>query len=131
MKSQCESIELSLAHTPDADDAFMLYALTIEKVFSSKLKFNHIIKPIQELNIDAMSGIHDVSALSLGAFPYVSHLYSILPCGACMGQEYGPMLLARKPLSRQELLSTKVAIPGKLTTAYLALRLYIPELDIS
>jgi 1,4-dihydroxy-6-naphthoate synthase len=122
-------IELSYSHTPDADDAFMLYALTNGKLSSSSIEIVDIVKPMQELNRDALEGLHDISALSCGMYPHVSQLYTLLRTGVCMGFGYGPTIMSNRPLTRAELSNTKIAVPGSLTTAYLVLRLFDPNIE--
>lgn len=123
------SLKLSYGHTPDADDAFMLYALTEGLVSSPTIKIVDIVKPMQDLNRDALESVHDISALSCGTYPHVCRTYSLLRAGVCMGHGYGPTIMSSRLLSRNELRSAKIAIPGKLTTAYLMLRLFDPELE--
>jgi 1,4-dihydroxy-6-naphthoate synthase len=122
-------IELTYGHTPDADDAFMLYALTNGKLSSSSIKIVDIVKPMQELNRDALEGMHDISALSCGMYPHVSQTYTLLRTGVCMGFGYGPTIMSSHPLTRAELNQAKIAVPGSLTTACLVLRLFDPSIE--
>lgn len=122
--------EITVAHSPDSDDAFMFYAIAADKVGIPGLKVNQVLKDIQSLNRDAMAGTYEVSAISFAAYPEVADRYALMPCGASMGQKYGPMIVAAEQLDRKGLRKAKLAIPGKLTTAYLALRLYEPELQV-
>ncbi len=122
--------EITVAHSPDSDDAFMFYALAKDKLGIPGVKINQVLKDIQSLNQDAMKGTYEVSAISFAAYPLVADRYSLMPCGASMGYKYGPMIVAREPLSREDLKGKKVAIPGKLTTAYLVMQLYHPGLDV-
>ncbi len=122
--------EITVAHSPDSDDAFMFYALAKDKLNTGGLKINQALKDIQSLNVDAINGVYEVSAISFAAYPQVADRYALMPCGASMGYKYGPMVIARKPLTREELKNTTVAIPGLLTTAYLVLRLWEPELNV-
>jgi 1,4-dihydroxy-6-naphthoate synthase len=122
-------IELTYAHTPDADDAFMLYALNNGRLSSSKIEIIDIVKPLQELNRDALECMHDISALSCGMYPHVSETYSLLCTGICMGFGYGPTIMSNHPLTRDELSGAKIAVPGSHTTAYLMLRLFDPEIE--
>lgn len=122
--------EITVAHSPDSDDAFMFYALAKDKLGLPGVKINQVLKDIQSLNQDAMKGTYEVSAISFAAYPLVADRYSLMPCGASMGYKYGPMIVAREPLSREDLKGKKVAIPGKLTTAYLVMQLYQPGLDV-
>ena len=118
--------EIRIAHSPDSDDAFMFYGLASEKVDSGDLKFIHILKDIETLNRSALQGEYEVTAISIHAYPYVADKYILLPTGASMGDNYGPILVANRPLQSDDLLSVTVAVPGLMTSAYLALRLYQP-----
>jgi len=121
---------INFGHTPDADDAFMWFALTTEKLTVPGLKINHLLKSMQELNVDAQSGLHEISAISFGAYAQIAHLYDLLPCGGCLGFGYGPMLLSNRPMSMGELAKSPVAVPGMLTTATFTLKLFAPELQL-
>ncbi len=116
--------EVTVAHSPDSDDAFMFYALAKDILDTGGLKVNQVLKDIQSLNKDAMTGLYEVSAISFAAYPFVSDKYSLMPCGASMGSNYGPIVVSKKPMNPAQLSSARIAIPGKLTTAYLALRLF-------
>jgi 1,4-dihydroxy-6-naphthoate synthase len=115
---------ITIAHSPDSDDAFMFYALAANKLDTRGFKVNQVLKDIQSLNVDAINGVYEVSAISFAAYPEVCDKYALMPCGASMGFNYGPMVVAREPLSREQLTQVKLAIPGKLTTAFLTLRLW-------
>jgi 1,4-dihydroxy-6-naphthoate synthase len=121
---------INFGHTPDADDAFMWFALTTEKLTLPDLKIKHLLKSMQELNVDAQSGLYEISAISFGAYAQVAHLYDLLPCGGCLGFGYGPMLLSNRAMSVDELAKAPVAVPGMLTTATFALKLFAPELQL-
>ncbi len=121
--------EITIAHSPDSDDAFMFYALAHEKLDTRGVKVNQVLKDIQSLNHDAINGRYEVSAISFAAYPLVCDRYALMPCGASMGYKYGPVVVSRRKLSREELRRTRVAIPGLLTTAWLALQLYEPGLE--
>jgi 1,4-dihydroxy-6-naphthoate synthase len=121
--------EITVAHSPDSDDAFMFYALAKEKLDTRGLTIHQVLKDIQSLNQDAIAGKYEVSAISFAAYPYVKDRYTLMPCGASMGDKYGPIVVSKKPMSKEDLTNARIAIPGKLTTAYLALRLYHPELN--
>ncbi len=121
---------ITVAHSPDSDDAFMFYAIAKDKLSIPGLTIKQVLKDIQTLNHDAMKGTYEVSAISFAAYPLVAERYAMLPCGASMGNKYGPLLVARHAMTREQLRQAKIAIPGKLTTAYLALRLYEPELQV-
>jgi 1,4-dihydroxy-6-naphthoate synthase len=126
--------KVTLGHSPDPDDAFMFYGLAKGLVDSGEFEFEHILQDIQTLNERATRGELDVSAISIHAYAYVSGQYALLPSGASMGDGYGPMLVAKKPLSRAEVCRSKIAIPGKMTSAFLALQLWAEkpgsELDL-
>ena len=124
-----QTIELTLAHSPDSDDAFMFYALATKKIPTEPLKFTHTLEDIQSLNAKAQRGVFDVTAISFHAYTYVAEQYILLPSGASFGDRYGPMIVARGSLSASELKKKRVAVPGKMTTAYLTLMLYEPEVE--
>ena len=116
---------LSIGHSPDADDAFMFYGLASERVTINGFRIDHVMEDIETLNRRARSGELDVTAISAAAYPEVAHLYRIMSCGASVGRNYGPIVLARKPFSISELAGRSIAVPGAQTTAYLLLRLYV------
>ncbi len=118
---------IRIAHSPDSDDAFMFYALAKEKIDTQGLTFEHILKDIQTLNEEALTGTYEVSAISIHAYPKVADRYILLPTGSSMGDRYGPMIVSKKPLTRDDLKKLTIAVPGEMTTAYLALKLYLPE----
>ncbi len=122
-------LKISLAHSPDSDDAFMFYGLARGKVDSGDLEIEHNLTDIETLNRQAREGVHEVTAISFHAYPYVSDRYALMPCGGSIGDGYGPLLVAREPLDERDLGSRTVAVPGTLTTAYLALRLYAPGVE--
>lgn len=119
-------MKISLAHSPDSDDAFMFYGLARGKVDSGDLEVLHTLTDIETLNRHAMEGRHEVTAISFHAYPYVADKYALMPCGGSIGDGYGPLLVAREPLEPRALGDATVAVPGTLTTAYLALRLFAP-----
>jgi 1,4-dihydroxy-6-naphthoate synthase len=121
--------EISIAHSPDSDDAFMFYGLATNKIRVPGLKFTHTLTDIETLNRKAMQGVYDVSAISFHAYPYVQDKYALMSCGGSVGEQYGPMVVASRPVGLDELPRLKVAIPGKLTTAYLALKLFSPKIE--
>ncbi|MGH9430798.1 MAG: menaquinone biosynthesis family protein [Terriglobia bacterium] len=121
--------ELKLAHSPDSDDAFMFYALATRKISTGELKFTHVLEDIQSLNQNALQGVYDISAISFFAYPFLADQYMLLPCGASFGERYGPMIVSKSPIATGNLKHRRVAVPGKLTTAYLTLLLYEPEVD--
>ena len=116
---------LTLGHSPDPDDAFMFYALAKELIPTRGFHFDHVLQDIQTLNERATRGELDVTAVSIHAYAYVSDKYALLPSGASMGDGYGPMLVARQKFSRTELAGKKIAVPGTMTSAFLALQLWL------
>lgn len=119
--------EIKVAHSPDSDDAFMFYALAKDKLDTGNLKFSHVLRDIETLNRVAFQGEYDVTAVSFHAYAYLADKYVLLPSGASMGDHYGPMVIARKPLTIEELKDQTIAIPGTMTTAFLVLKLLVPE----
>ena len=115
---------ITVAHSPDSDDAFMFYGLATNKLETDGLRFEHTLKDIQSLNEAAKKGKYDVTAISFHAYAYVADKYVLLPHGASIGDNYGPILVSKEPRTADEIGSMKIAIPGKLTSAYLALRIY-------
>ena len=123
------TVELKLAHSPDSDDAFMFYALATRKISSRDLSFTHVLEDIESLNRKALEGIYDVTAISFHAYAYLADKYVFLPSGASFGERYGPIVVSRARVGSGSLKGKRVAIPGKMTTAYLALQLYEPGVD--
>ena len=121
--------EFTIAHSPDADDAFMFYALATHKIESDLLEFKHVLKDIQSLNQDARVGRYDMTAISYHAYPYVADRYVLTAAGSSVGDGYGPIVVASRELGPNELAGKKVAVPGLLTTAFLALKLYEPDIE--
>jgi 1,4-dihydroxy-6-naphthoate synthase len=117
---------ITVAHSPDSDDAFMFYGLAKGKVATDGLEVSHVLKDIQALNEDARAGRYEVTAISFHAYPYVADKYALMPCGGSIGDGYGPLLVAREPLSLADVAGRLVAVPGTLTSAYLALKLLAP-----
>lgn len=115
---------ITVAHSPDSDDAFMFYGLATNKIETDGLKFEHTLKDIQTLNEDAQKGVFDVTAISFHAYAYVSDKYILLPHGASIGDNYGPIVVSKEPRDASEIGSMKIAVPGEMTSAYLALRIY-------
>src|SRR5437899_514853 len=116
---------VTLGHSPDPDDAFMFYALAKKLIPTTGFKFEHILQDIQTLNERATRGELDVSAISIHAYAYVSDQYALLPSGASMGDGYGPMLVAKNPLTKAEIAQRRIAVPGRITSAFLALQLWL------
>ena len=115
--------EITLGHSPDPDDAFMFYALADKKIDTGGLTFKHVIQDIETLNRRAMNAELDVTAVSIHAYAYVLDQYALLTSGASMGDNYGPLVVSRTPMTVGDLDRTTIAVPGLMTTAYLALRL--------
>src|SRR5438132_189653 len=116
---------LTLGHSPDPDDAFMFYALARELIPTNGFKFEHILQDIQTLNERATRGELDLTAISFHAYAHVSDKYALLPAGASMGDGYGPLLVARQKFSKDEIACKKLAVPGTMTSAFLALQLWL------
>jgi len=123
--------DISIAHSPDSDDAFMFYGLATGKVQVPGLRFSHTLTDIQTLNQKAMeeNGVYDVTAISFHAYPYIQNRYQLMTSGGSVGDGYGPMIVAARAFSPDEVKQLTVAIPGKLTTAYLALKLFAPGVE--
>jgi 1,4-dihydroxy-6-naphthoate synthase len=117
---------LSLAHSPDSDDAFMFYGLASGKVDSGEVELQHVLCDIETLNRAAREGRHDVTAISFHAYPSVAGTYALMPCGGSIGDGYGPLVVSREALEPGDIARQEVAVPGLLTSAYLALRLFAP-----
>jgi 1,4-dihydroxy-6-naphthoate synthase len=120
---------ISIAHSPDSDDAFMFYGLATNKVRVPGLKFTHTLCDIETLNRKAMEGVYDVTAISFHAYPYIQEKYALMSCGGSVGDGYGPMVVGARALSIAEIKTRRIAVPGKLTTAYLALKLFAPQIE--
>jgi 1,4-dihydroxy-6-naphthoate synthase len=120
---------ISIAHSPDSDDAFMFYGLATNKVRVPGLKFTHTLCDIETLNRKAMEGVYDVTAISFHAYPYIQEKYALMSCGGSVGDGYGPMVVAAKALSIAEIKTRRIAVPGTMTTAYLALKLFAPQIE--
>ncbi len=124
-----ETRTITVAHSPDSDDAFMFYALANDKIDTGELQFTHVLEDIQTLNEKAIRGVYDVTAISFHAYAYIADKYALLPHGASIGDNYGPIVVAREPLKAEDLSRMKVAVPGLLTSAFLALRIFNPEFE--
>jgi 1,4-dihydroxy-6-naphthoate synthase len=122
--------EISIAHSPDSDDAFMFYGLATGNVETYGIKVNQVMKDIQTLNVEARQGTYEVTAISFAAYPEIRNKYALMPTGSSMGQKYGPMVVAKKKLSLSDLRNTTIAIPGKQTSAYMTLRLVEANLNV-
>lgn len=122
-------VEIVSAHSPDSDDAFMFYALATKKVRSPKVSFRHVLEDIETLNRKAMEGRYELSAISYHAYPYVADKYVLMASGSSIGDGYGPMIISSRPMEPEELKGKRIAIPGTLTTACLAFKLYQPDFE--
>jgi 1,4-dihydroxy-6-naphthoate synthase len=125
--------QITVAHSPDSDDAFMHYALAEGKIDAGDIEFNHVLQDIETLNHAAATGKYEVTALSIHAYAQLTDKYALLNHGASMGEAgasgYGPRLIAREPLTPEQVKTKKIAIPGVLTSAYLALKLWAPQVE--
>ncbi len=120
---------ITVAHSPDSDDAFMFYALATNKVRAPGLTFKHTLCDIETLNQAARQGVYDLTAISFHAYPYIQEHYALLSSGGSVGEGYGPMIVAPRPISLERIPRVRMAVPGKLTTAYLALQLFAPGIE--
>src|SRR3954467_9524473 len=120
---------ITVAHSPDSDDAFMFYGLATHKLETDGLKFDHTLKDIQTLNEDAKKGVFDVTAVSFHAYAYIADKYALLPHGASIGDKYGPIVVTREQYKPEDIPNLKIAIPGEMTSAFLALRIYNPDFE--
>ena len=122
--------EIKIAHSPDSDDAFMFYGLATNKIRVPGLKFTHVLCDIETLNKKALDeAYYDVTAISFHAYPYLQDRYALMPSGGSVGEGYGPMIVSPKAYSIEEVKKLKIAVPGELTTAYLALKLFAPAVE--
>jgi 1,4-dihydroxy-6-naphthoate synthase len=124
--------EITIAHSPDSDDAFMFYGLATNKVRVPGFKFTHSLTDIETLNQKAIrEAFYDVTAISFHAYPYLQDNYALMACGGSVGEGYGPMIVASRPFTLDNIRRVRIAVPGTLTTAYLALKLFAPEIETS
>jgi 1,4-dihydroxy-6-naphthoate synthase len=119
--------EITVAHSPDSDDAFMFYGMATNKIRVPGVKFAHTLCDIETLNRKAMDGFYDITAISFHAYPYIQDEYAIMPSGGSVGEGYGPMIVAARNIPLGEITSCKIAVPGTMTTAYLTLKLFAPD----
>jgi len=119
--------EIKVAHSPDSDDAFMFYGMATNKVRVPGVKFTHTLCDIETLNRKALEGFYDITAVSFHAYPYIQDNYALMPSGGSVGEGYGPMIVASRSLSPEDVHKVKIAVPGTMTTAYLALKLFAPD----
>lgn len=129
MTTDTERKTITLAHSPDSDDAFMFYGLATNKIDTGGLHFQHLLKDIQTLNEEATRGTYDVTAISFHAYAYVADKYALLPHGASIGDNYGPIVVSREPATAADIPKLKIAIPGKMTSAFLALRIFNSDFE--
>lgn len=127
MATTTERSTITVAHSPDSDDAFMFYGLATNKIDTGNLEFKHLLKDIQTLNEEAMRGTYDVTAISFHAYAYIADKYALLPHGASIGDNYGPIVVSKGRFAAENIGRLKIAIPGKLTSAFLALRIFNSE----
>ena len=121
--------EITVAHSPDSDDAFMFYGLATHKVRTPGLRFTHTLCDIETLNQKGREGVYDVTAISFHAYPYVQDKYALMSCGGSVGEGYGPMIVSPRAFTMDEIKTRRIAVPGTLTTAYLALQLFAPGIQ--
>jgi 1,4-dihydroxy-6-naphthoate synthase len=125
-----EDLEINIAHSPDSDDAFMFYGLATNKIRVPGYRFNHTLTDIETLNHRAITdAFYDVTAISFHAYPYVQEKYAIMACGGSMGDGYGPMIIASKKYTLDEVKKLRIAVPGVLTSAFLTLKLVAPDVE--
>jgi len=127
MTTATQQQTISLAHSPDSDDAFMFYGLATHKIDTGDLEFTHVLKDIQTLNEEARKGTYDVTAISFHAYAYIADKYALLPHGASIGDNYGPILVSTEELDPSDISRITIAVPGTLTSAFLALSIHTPN----
>ena len=128
-KTEKETVEIKLAHSPDSDDAFMFYALATHKLPTPGYKYTHVLSDIQTLNEAALTETYDVTAVSFAAYPSLRDKYVLLDCGASFGENYGPIVASSKPMKKEDLAGRRIGVPGLKTTAYLTLKLFEPNFE--
>ena len=128
-KQETDGRLMRLGHSPDSDDAFMFYGLAEHKVPTEGFRFEHVLRDIQTLNEWAREGRLEITAISVHAYAYVADKYAILTHGASMGDNYGPMVVTREPAIAEDLRGKRIAVPGTMTSAYLALRLFLGDFE--
>jgi len=122
-------LQIVCAHSPDSDDAYMFYGLATKKIRSRLVTFRHMLEEIESLNRKAQQGNYELTAISYHAYPYVADKYVLMASGSSVGDGYGPLLVSARPLGPDEVKGKKVAVPGQLTTAFLALKLFEPDIE--
>jgi 1,4-dihydroxy-6-naphthoate synthase len=128
-KTEKETVEIKLAHSPDSDDAFMFYALATHKLATPGYKYTHVLSDIQTLNEAALTETYDVTAVSFAAYPSLRDKYVLLDCGASFGENYGPIVVSSKSMKKEDLAGKRIGVPGLKTTAYLTLKLFEPNFE--
>lgn len=121
--------DIVCAHSPDSDDAFMFYGLATRKIRSRQVNIKHVLEDIESLNRKALDGAYELTAISYHAYPYVADKYVLMASGSSVGDGYGPMVIATKPMAPEDLKGKRIAVPGKMTTAYLTLKLFEPDFE--
>ena len=121
--------QIRIGHSPDSDDAFMFYALANGLIPTDGFEIVQVAEDIESLNKRAVNGELEVTAISVHAYAYVANHYALMPCGASIGDKYGPLVVSKEPMQREDLAGKRIAIPGEMTTAYLTLRLCQPDFD--
>ena len=129
INSSADTRPITVAHSPDSDDAFMFYGLATNKVRTPGLRFTHTLCDIETLNQKAREGVYDVTAISFHAYPYIQDKYVLMSCGGSVGEGYGPMIVSTRPFTQNDVKKKRIAVPGTLTTAYLALQLFAPGVE--
>ena len=127
MSAAQDSVLIRVGHSPDPDDAFMFHALANDKIKTGRYRFTHELQDIETLNRRALKGELELTAVSLHGYAFVTDKYALCSCGASMGDNYGPMVVARQPLRIEDLKGKKIAVPGTLTTAFLSLKLLLGD----
>src|SRR6202161_3263732 len=122
--------EITVAHSPDSDDAFMFYGLATNKVRAAGLRFTHTLCDIETLNQKAREGVYDVTAISFHAYPYIQDQYALMTCGGSVGDGYARLIVSTRSFTQSEIKKKRIAVPGTLTTAYLALQLFAPGVEV-
>jgi 5,8-dihydroxy-2-naphthoate synthase len=121
------AMEITVAHSPDSDDAFMFYALATNKIKTGDIKFRHVLSDIETLNEKALKGEYEVTAISFHAYAYLNEKYALLNSGASMGDRYGPLVVSELPMKPSDIKGKVIAVPGTMTTSFLLLRLFEPD----
>jgi len=129
MTASAVAPEIICAHSPDSDDAYMFYAMATRKVRSPLLTVRHVLEDIETLNRKAVEGAYPLTAISYHAYPYVADKYMLMASGSSVGDGYGPMLIASRPMAPEEIKGRRVAVPGKMTTAFLTMNLFQPDFE--